>query len=127
MEAASVNIRDKAEKTVKKLLALTQDQKLEWEMLKDTGFLSVPADERVDIAYMVWSAGSRFVVYELHFYGIDAEERTYWDTRVQVDLVDEDLTLLWRLPQISGMRDLLDAIRISAGNVESKLDAFLEE
>ncbi len=122
-----MTLQDKAEKTVKKLLALTQDQTLEWERILDTRRLTRGRDEIVDVAFQADHAGNTFLVYESRSPGMDADGHTYWSNRANIDLVDEDGVPLWSFPRMSTMSDLLEAIRVRSGRVEQRLDAFLRE
>ena len=122
-----MTLQDKSDKTIQKLLALTQDHLIKWRKITDTRSITFGTNDVVDLAYQAEYKGSNFVIYEDRYQTMDELERTYWDSQVNVDLVDDDGVLIWRLPRNTAMRDLLEAVRIRAGNVEEKLDDFLKD
>lgn len=121
-----MTLKEKAAKTVEKLLALTQDNLIEWERIKDTRSITYTTNTEVEVAYSAEVNGNNFLVYEASYKTMDEEERLYWDSRIVVDMIDDDDVMLWRLPRTPGMWDLLEAIQVRAGNIEEKLDKFLD-
>jgi len=122
-----MTLKEKADKTVNKLLALTQDRLIEWERTRDTRAVTFATDDVVDVVYKAEANGNNFLIYEASYRTMDQEERVYWDSRICLDMVDDNGVLLWRLPVSPGMWDLLRAVQVRAGKIEERLDAFLDD
>lgn len=120
-----MTLQDKAQKTVDKLLAMTQDRELQWSRIPDSAALAFGTDDFIEVAYEAEHAGSHFVIYESRFKNMDENERMYWDNRVELNLVDDNRAVLWQLPRMSSLWSLLEAVRVRGGGVEEKLDSFL--
>jgi len=122
-----MTLQEKSDKTVKKLLALTQDRLIEWQKITDTRAITRGTNDVVDLAYKAEFKGDNFIIYEVRYQTMDEEERVYWDSRVNLDLVDDNGVIIWHFPSNIAKWDLLEAVRIKAGNVEEKLDDFLKD
>jgi len=121
-----MTLEEKSEKTVKKLLELTQENEIEWRRVTDTRFLTRGTDDVVDVAYFTEHKSSRFVLYEVKFRSFDMDGMAYWDNDIRVDVRDSEFIIVWSLPRNRMMWDLLRAAQIKAGNAERVMDDFLE-
>lgn len=122
-----MSLQEKAAQTTRKLLALTQDRLIEWDKITDTRSITRGTDDDVEVAYEASVQGTDFVIYEASYRTSDDGERIYWNSRVCVDMVDGSGIRIWQLPESPGMWDLLEAVKVSEGNIEGKLDDFLDD
>lgn len=126
-----MTLQEKAAKTIRKLLSLTQDNCIEWEGIYSTGCITRSTNYKVDTAYKVAFDDYIFLLYEASYETMDEDGRVSWDSRVNIELVDEvsgdEYVPIWLLPRIPAAWDLLEAVKIKAGRVEERLDYFLSE
>ena len=122
-----MNLNEKAEKTVSKLLKLTRENELDWSRSKFFLTLFVGSDERVNAVYTANHGEVRFRVYEASYQTSPDGVSLHWTSEPRVEIVDYDETVLWRLPRTAEMWDLLETIKVKAGKVEETLDQFLSD
>ena len=81
----------------------------------------------MEVAYEASVKDMNFLIYEASYKTMDDEERIYWDSRICVNMVDDDGIIIWQLPRNPSMWDLLEAVRVSEGKIEDRLDDFLDD
>lgn len=122
-----MNLSEKAQKTVQKLLKLTRDNQISWDRSKEIHEVIGGSNDRVDAFYTTKQGDVRFRVYEASYQASDDGETFYWASEPRVEIVDFDGAVIWRLPKTSEMWDLLETVKVKAGNVEQSLDQFLSD
>ena len=121
-----MNLNEKAEKTIRKLLKLTRENQLSWARSKDIWEATRGSDDRVEAFYTAKHGEVRFRVYEASYQASHDGESLYWTSEPRVEIIDFDGAVVWRLPKSSEMWDLLETVKVKAGNVEESLDQFLD-
>jgi len=116
-------IKDKSEKTVQKLLALTQDGEIRWERHRD--HLTEATDGVVRCFYSTKIDGVTFIIYSLHYQISPDGLAVYWNDQPKLAIADPDFEQSWEFPYIPAMKDLLRAAETSAAKVEDVLDRVI--
>ena len=121
-----MTLQEKAKKTVKKLLFLTQERQIGWKRQFFLDHIERTHNLEVEVAYSVLVDEHYFLIYEGRHKNVDEYEDVYWENRVHLELVDMydddrcEYNLIWALPYSRAMRDLLEAVRIKTEHVEEK-------
>lgn len=120
-----MNLEEKAQKTVLKLLQMTLKGDIEWNRITDTRPLVYGTDDVVPMAYTTSLAGNIFALYEERFRTMDADENIYWSNRVVLKLIDADGRPVWEFPPTPQLSVLLRKVQPKAAGVEASLDKVL--
>ncbi len=120
-----MNLDEKANGTILKLLQLTAKGELEWRRTTDTRQLVLATNEVVPVAYVATLAGNRFALYEKRFRTMDEDANVYWDDQIMLQLIDEEGTPIWPFPRSPNLYALLGKVAAQAAGVEARLDEIL--
>lgn len=118
--------RDKWVATISKLLRLTQESQIRWQLKRHSG--SLAPGERTPAVYTTEYAGQRLRLYEFHrkhvFFGpLSDEPETDWERGLRLEFLDKNDTPLYSVEDVAGIGDLLDAVKYKTANI----DEFLEK
>jgi hypothetical protein len=120
-----MNLEEKAKKTVIKLVQMTVKGELSWDRITDTHILTRGTDDVIPVAYSTKGGESRFALFEAkHPFSPDGEE-VFWNSRIELRMIDFDGNTIWSFPPLPALRTLYDQVVIRAGNIGGRLDEFL--
>lgn len=130
---------------VVKLIKLTQEGKIKWTPQKPRDSLNRDAGMIVDVFYSTQYNDRRLGLYESRykveapasgtlsgFSGIDFSRLfglsyPYWTSKVVLEIIDDSGKSLWTFPDVSGLSDLLNAVKYQVADVKGLIEDILKD
>lgn len=123
---------------VTKLTKLTQDGELTWSSLPSDSVLVSDDVQQIDSVFKAFHGHKRLRLYRKRFKveanlsllsGVDLFPRKYpyWASQVYLEIVDEYGNSLWTFPKVTGLSDLLAAVKYQVSGVKEFLEDLLGE
>ena len=130
---------DKPRDAVLKLIRLTQDGKVEWQVERKFHYTTKDQqDDRIATAFTTSYMGKNLILYERIYKAYrlrtgafrdllhTSKYEEYWDSEVVLEIVDKG-TALWAFPKGSSQRELLSSVQYQVAGVKDCLDEILSE
>ena len=126
---------------VVKLIKLTQQGTLRWSAQKPRDSLNRDSGVIVDVVYIADYGVKRLGLYESRYKveaaasgslsaafdwrGMLGVSYPYWTSKVILEIIDDTGKSLWTFPDVSGLGDLLNAVKYQVAGVKGLLDNIL--
>jgi len=118
--------KEKYIKLVSKLNRLTKEEQIHWEESKPSIALRVGVDDVWIDFYKTFYANTYIGIGEARSPSYSEDlDRHYWSQRVVWALIDYDGELEYELPNTEGLWNLLDTIRRTLSDVDSKIESLI--
>lgn len=120
-----MNLTEKAEQVVLKLLEATRAEQMKWSRQFDTTFIHLLSDVRVEFAFTGELLDKFFTVYKTKVQNSYDGDTYFWTEQNCVALLDEHKKFLWELPKTRFTDDLFELVFLKACKIEETLDDIL--
>ncbi|MDP2885956.1 MAG: hypothetical protein Q8P51_13150 [Ignavibacteria bacterium] len=128
---------------VVRLIELTQQNSLTWQSGEARASLNRDEDLIVESYFTAKYKEKIFAIYRVQFKiktelpyapssltamylsGLFGKKTPQWETRIFLELVDDRGKHLWTFPDVSGLHDLLEAVKYQVAGVKDLLDDIL--
>ena len=119
---------DKTLQVITKLIRLTSEDKIKWNIADIPSFLTVGTDDIIARYYEASFEGKNFILYKIR-YELYSEEfdRLYWNEKTVLALV-ENKSVIWSNHQYTqALNDLFDYVQEKASGLDDFLNDFLAD
>lgn len=108
---------------VARLIEETALGRMNWRLRDAPRSIFVGTEDLIGLYFEGTFKGTRFAIYELRFKHFTDEEVFYWNSTVELAIVDDD-KVLWTQNNYREINELYDDVRRKASGVDRLLDYF---
>jgi hypothetical protein len=114
---------------VAKVNRLTQEGRLDWVVARPPRMITAGTDSEIAGYYQCVLKGKTVALYEERSQAFQPDfEQFYWTSHVILALLADDGRVEWEVPpDTSGLNDLWNRVRLSAGKVSEYVNAVLSD
>ena len=119
----------KTAQLVTKLIRLTSEDRLAWELKNPPDFLTRGTDDVFPFYFETEYKEKGIAVYEQRYQAYDPDyDRHYWQERSGISLIDEYGRVIWESSSATpGLYDLINLVREKTSGIDDLLDDLLDE
>lgn len=120
---------------VVKIIKLTQNSELKWQVAEPTEEIGKTPDDRITAVFSTSHKSKNLRLYERvyqvrvpnPFWAVLSEPTFRWRTNVVLEITDLDGLAVWTFPNVASLRDLLATVQYQVANIKDFLDAILTD
>ncbi|MGL1903108.1 MAG: hypothetical protein OCC49_13290 [Fibrobacterales bacterium] len=122
-----MNVDQKAEKLIVKLLQATYKDKIEWERADPPLFLIRANDDEVFLYFSVYYKDKYFSIYERRYRYYFDEDNYSWSVEIVLAIEDSGVLIWEYAPRSPALNSLFEAVREQAAGIDDILDDLLAD